>query len=186
MQEFLKDMVQNRIFGKVLAYIYVIEFQKRGLPHLHSLWFLRDEDKFRNGDDIERVVGAELPDPDVDRELYDIILRNNIHGPCGHLKPNAPCMENGKCTKQFPKQFRDETDATGDGYPQYRCRDDSNENHIVRGVPVDNRFIVPYNAYLSKKYHAHVNCEIFFTVGGVKYIFKYIHKGHDCARVEIR
>ena len=29
------DIIKKSLFGKVAAYTYVIEFQKRGLPHAH-------------------------------------------------------------------------------------------------------------------------------------------------------
>ncbi|TBU13530.1 helitron-like helicase [Hamiltosporidium tvaerminnensis] len=33
----MADIIKNKIFGKVKAYCYVIEFQNRGLPHAHIL-----------------------------------------------------------------------------------------------------------------------------------------------------
>ncbi|CAJ2662431.1 unnamed protein product [Trifolium pratense] len=36
----LPDLTKKGILGKVLAYMYTIEFQKRGLPHAHILLFL--------------------------------------------------------------------------------------------------------------------------------------------------
>ena len=63
-----------------------------------------------------------------------------------YSNPNSPCMEDGKCTKKFPKDFR--TYNGSDGYPQYRQRDDG-KFVMKNGVPLDNRYIVPYNPYLS-------------------------------------
>ncbi|GFW78568.1 helitron_like_N domain-containing protein [Trichonephila clavipes] len=89
-----------------------------------------------------------------------------IHGPCGVLNPNAPCIVDGVCTKGYLKQLRDTTAENIDGYDMYRRRD--NVNHIViNGNVLDNRWIVPYNPYLTKKYNAHIN-EIYFT-----HIFKW-------------
>ncbi|GFW80474.1 ATP-dependent DNA helicase [Trichonephila clavipes] len=102
-----------------------------------------------------------------------------IHGPCGVLNPKAPCIVDGVCTKGYSKQFRDTTAENIDGYPMYRRRD--NANHIViNGNVVDKRWIVPYNRYLTKKYNAHINVEI---CSSIKYIFKHVYKGHDCAKV---
>ncbi|CAG8751599.1 9696_t:CDS:2, partial [Acaulospora morrowiae] len=36
-QELKKDLFERGVFGRVIAHIYVIEFQKRGLPHAHIL-----------------------------------------------------------------------------------------------------------------------------------------------------
>jgi Helitron helicase-like domain at N-terminus len=34
-----QDIIKNlsKVFGRVAAHVYVIEFQKRGLPHMHLL-----------------------------------------------------------------------------------------------------------------------------------------------------
>ena len=72
-----------------------------------------------------------------------------MHGHCGIANPNSPCMEDGKCTKKFPKDFMEEIMECG-GYLQYRGRD-GGKYVMKNGVPFDNRYIVPYNPYLSKK-----------------------------------
>jgi hypothetical protein len=41
----IKDIKSGKIFGNVAATTYVIEWQKRGLPHAHILIFLSSEDK---------------------------------------------------------------------------------------------------------------------------------------------
>ena len=53
------------------------------------------------------------------------------------------------------------------------------------GVPLDNRHIVPYNPYLSKKYNAHINVEICSTINSCKYLYKYVYKGPDMASVQV-
>ena len=50
---------------------------------------------------------------------------------------------------------------------------------------IDNRNIVPYNKYLSLRYNAYINVEICCTVKAVKYLFKYIYKGHSCTTVRV-
>ena len=109
-------------FGVPRAHVHVIEFQKRGLPHCHMLIILRGEDKLRNREDIDRIISAEIPDPEEDLELYNLVCSCMIHGPCGVQNPNSVCMENGECKKRFPKPFRDETVENVNGYPAYRRR----------------------------------------------------------------
>ncbi len=42
LQCIMDDKLKRHIFGKVIAMMYVIEFQKRGLPHAHILLILDD------------------------------------------------------------------------------------------------------------------------------------------------
>ncbi|XP_028057451.1 uncharacterized protein LOC114261381 [Camellia sinensis] len=65
-----------------------------------------------------------------------------------------------------------------DGYPIY-CRRNNDQAHIVGGKEVDNRDIVPYNAYLSKCFNCHINVKVCAGMRCVKYIYKYIYKGYD-------
>ncbi|XP_047129685.2 uncharacterized protein LOC100201102 [Hydra vulgaris] len=181
---FLKDIFKHGVLGKVVSHVQVIEFQKRGLPHVHILLHFVNADKLETAEDIDSLISAEIPDPAVDPELFDIIKSCMIHGPCGILNPNSPCMKDGKCTKKFPKEFNPHTVAIFNGYPRYR-RVDNGRIVNIKGNQVDNRWVVPYNPWLSKKYQAHINVEACMTIKSVKYLYKYIYKGHDCANVVI-
>ncbi|KAL7117461.1 hypothetical protein ACP275_03G072900 [Erythranthe tilingii] len=64
------------------------------------------------------------------------------------------------------------------GYVTYRRRDDG-QKVLVRNVLLDNRFVVPYCPFLLAKFNCHINVEICADVKLVKYLYKYIHKGHD-------
>ena len=107
------------IFGKTRCYMYAIEWQKRGLPHTHILIWLADKIK---SNQIDQVISAELPDPVVDKALFDIVTNNLIHGPCGHLKPNSPCMVDNKCSENFPKHFRRLRDSSQTTRPSNHSR----------------------------------------------------------------
>ena len=37
LEEFLDDIAKGEIFGELAARMHVVEFQKRGLPHVHIL-----------------------------------------------------------------------------------------------------------------------------------------------------
>jgi hypothetical protein len=56
---------------------------------------------------------------------------------------------------------------------------------LVHGVELDNHWVVPHNVYLSTKYDAHINVEVCNNIRVVKYLFKYVYKGHDRATIEI-
>ena len=171
--------IKNGLFGNVVATVHTIEFQKRGLPHMHLLIFLDQPYKFRNPEDVDTLVSAQIPDPATHPTLYETVSTCMLHGPCG-----AKCMVNGKCSKNFPKSFRDDTHFGEDGYPDYARPD--NGCKITKGNNVyDNRHVVPYNPYLSAKYNCHINVEVCASISAIKYIHKYIYKGHDRATIEI-
>lgn len=186
-KELLHLINQTEIFGKVQTYLYTVEFQKRGLPHVHLLLCLQDKCKFREISDIDKVVSAEIPDSN-DTVLYNLVKCHMVHGPCGSLNPNSVCMVDGKCKKEFPKQFVNETKENVNGYPLYRRRNNSRTiTKQIRGnnIEVDNRYIVPYNPFLLLYFQAHINVEICASVHSIKYIHKYVYKGHDCANVQV-
>ncbi|XP_065665574.1 uncharacterized protein LOC136086999 [Hydra vulgaris] len=182
----LNDIFKHGVLGKVVTHVQVIEFQKRGLPHAHILLHLANDDKLETAQDISNLICAEIPDPVVNHKLYDIIKTCMIHSPCEILNPNSPCIKDGVCSKNYPKEFNADAVAVHNGYPQYRRCDDGLVINI-KGNNVDNRWVVPYNPWLSKKYQAHINVEACMSVKAVKYLcmYKYIHKRHDCANVLI-
>jgi len=47
------------------------------------------------------------------------------------------------------------------------------------GFVFDNRWVVPYNPYLTMRYQCHINVEVYSSITAVKYFYKYVYKGHD-------
>lgn len=186
LQELLCDIIVNGVFGNVGAYVYTIEFQKRGLPHAHILVILAEDCKFRSAADVDDVVCAFLLDPATDRRLHDCVTSHMIHGPYGTVNPQCPCMVDNSCSKDFPKPYAEETVYVADGgYPKYR-RPDDGRVVLVRGHEVGNECVVPYSPYLLTKYDAHINVEICTSIKSVMYIYKYIFKGHDRVTLEVQ
>lgn len=183
LKQLLFDIIKQKIFGLVVAHIYVIEFQKRGLPHAHILIILHPDYKIRGSDEIDSIVCAEIPNRLKNPDLFHVVTKYMVHSPCGNLNLNAPCMLNGVCSRNYPKEFRDET-TEKDGFPVYRRREC--DPIAIGNQSVDNRWIVPYNPYLSTRYQAHINVEVCASVKSVKYLFKYVYKGHDCASFGVK
>ena len=89
--------------------------------------------------------------------------------------------------KSFSKDFVAHTDINTNGYPTYRRRNTGATVTLKRGdkeYQVDNRWTVPYNKYLLLKYDCHINLEFCASITSVKYIFKYVYQGHDCADIQ--
>jgi hypothetical protein len=134
--------------------IHVIEFQKRGLPHCHLLLWVDKRDVPTTGEDIDLTICAEIPDKRTHPRLYEIIMSHMIHGPYEAINKNSPCMDGEKCAKKFPKAFCEETIVNDNGYPTYRRIDTGVTHRLERGqldFEVDNRWVVPYNPWLSLK-----------------------------------
>jgi len=184
LKELINDIHKNHILGRTIAGIYVIEFQKRGLPHAHILIFFTEDSKPHTVEDMDRMISAKLMNSKTNKLAHETITKCTMHGPCGAAFPNAPCMEEGKCKKQYPRKFQSETVTDVNGYPIYQRRD-TWHTVLVHGIELDNRWVVPHNVYLSTKYDAHINVEVCNNIRAVKYLFKYVYKGHDRATVEI-
>ncbi len=99
LKEMINDIHKNHILGRTIAGIYVIEFQKRGLPHAHILIFFTKDYKPHTVEDIDRMMSAKLPNSETNELAHKTLARCMMHGPCGAAFPNAPCMEKGKCKK---------------------------------------------------------------------------------------
>lgn len=80
-------------------------------------------------------------------------------------------MVNDACQRKFPNNYRDQTLLNLNGYPVYRRRN-TGVTVQVGCNSVDNGNVVPYNAYLLKKYRAHIDVEISLSVKSIEYIFK--------------
>ncbi|VDO26371.1 unnamed protein product [Onchocerca flexuosa] len=66
-----------------------MEWQKSELPHAHILIWLYDK---ISSNEIDDVISTEIPDPDVDKDLYEVVTKNMIHGLCDTLNPKSPYM----------------------------------------------------------------------------------------------
>ena len=79
----MKEIETNRVFGNKVAHVFTIEFQKRGLPHIPALLFLKGPDKIRTCAQVNKLVCAEFPDPKDEPMLFETIKCCMVHGPCG-------------------------------------------------------------------------------------------------------
>eukprot|EP00794_Sanderia_malayensis_P002203 gene2203-biopygen1972 len=183
-KELLCDILDLNFFGKVVAYVYTVEFQKCGLPHTHMIISLAHEDKPRTPADVDRIISAEIPDENTHVHEHRMVKKHMMHGPCGVLNPSCVCMQGGKCKKKFPKDLAQQTEFNVNGYPLYRRRGQTTAQ--LRQHRLNDSWVVPHNIKLLLKFDCHMNVEVCTTVKSVKYIFKYIHKGNEMAHVEIR
>ncbi|KAL7607546.1 hypothetical protein Lser_V15G15147 [Lactuca serriola] len=135
--------------------------------------------------EYRRYITAELPDTASEADLYKTVTTCMLHGQCGLLNIRAPCMQDMKCTKHFPKPFLESTTFDENGYVRYRRR--SNISHVLHnGIIIDNGYVVPYNKRLCSRFDAHINVEYCRWNMMIKYLFKYISKGVDRVRLTLQ
>jgi hypothetical protein len=183
MKALLCDILENGVLGVVVAYSYAVEFQQRGLPHLHAIFIVRPEDKPHTAAVIDNVLSAQLPDSATDPVYFGAVCKHMLHGPCGVHKLTHYCMRNGVCRFDYPKRLAAETTIPADGYanlarpvgPQYE----------TNSFTYDNSWVVPHNRYLLLKYNAHINIECSASISVVKYMFSYIYKGSTATTATI-
>ncbi|GKE60363.1 hypothetical protein Tco_1510730 [Tanacetum coccineum] len=71
-QSFVTFLKEERIFGNVIG---------------------DSESKIKSAEDVDQYISAELPDPRIDPDRYNIVSETMMHGPCGAANLKASCMK---------------------------------------------------------------------------------------------
>ncbi|ONL94653.1 hypothetical protein ZEAMMB73_Zm00001d028081 [Zea mays] len=91
-------MTKHHILGKIRAYVYVVEFQKREKVQANC------------PDQYDHLISAEIPDKKKYPELYKMVIKHMMHGPCGLLNPKCPCTKGrASCKNHYPRAFSNAT-----------------------------------------------------------------------------
>ena len=103
----------SQIFRPISAFTYSIEWQKRGLPHMHLLLWLSTP---IHPDEIDNLIRAEIPG-DRDPELQQLVLDHMVYRPCGDAGTPGPVHERPAMLKgisqgPLPKRHKWEMTAT--------------------------------------------------------------------------
>lgn len=158
----------NEIFpnaGRALYTIHSIEFQKRGLPHIHIL--LKYPSECIQPFDIDSVISAEIPK---DSDDADLVQKFMIHK---HPSDDSPpstycqCVVNGVrvCRFGYPQPLQSATTIDPEGWIHYRQRKEGDQWVVAHCLP------------LLRAFNCHMNMEAANTSHLFQYLFKYIHKG---------
>ena len=181
-QQALLQKIQKGYYGPVAGLVYTIKYQKRGLPHMHLLIFLEDEHKIWVIEQIDAFISAQIPDPIAHPQLYDAVSRYMIH----NCSPQC-CVENGRCKKNFPKSFCEQTVMKDDGYPEYARPDNGRTIQKVINNNAEvytNEQVIPHPRELIVEFNSHINLEVCASIKSIKYVHKYIYKGPDHATLQ--
>ena len=53
------------------------------------------------------------------------------------------------------------------------------------GRQLDSRWVVPHHLWLCQMFDCHINVKICAPIHAVKYVYKYIYKGHDRVQAQL-
>src|SRR4051794_37365519 len=70
---FLHNIKKDNFLRRATTHVYTIEFQKRGLPHMHFLIFLHNDSKIKEPADVDRIVYVEFPNQQTDPDLFNTV-----------------------------------------------------------------------------------------------------------------
>ncbi|POS85369.1 hypothetical protein EPUL_004325, partial [Erysiphe pulchra] len=208
------DVEKRYVFGVNTGSVYTIENQKRGLLHAPILLFLHRDVVSRCAEQVDELVLAQVFDPELAAIVKNLFsswslrsgipnapymynmqhrLRSSLHDEIClqvqeilDLPPSLKglCMRDGKRRKGFPKRFYEQTTMVENSFPEYE-RPDYGVRWGTERFMFDNRWVIPYNPYLTKKCKAYINMKITTCgVRSIKYLVKYLHKESDRATLQ--
>lgn len=145
----------------------------RGLPHAHCFFFMTSQSKTTLAHTlfVDSIISEKIL-PASSSTLCQVIPKHNMHRLCESFNPSAVYMDDGICTKWFPKQFVEKTGhhnaqlsvAYRRRAPDSGVRIASWTCHTPGGTPTtetaDNSWVVPYSSKLSVMFLCHLNVEL--------------------------
>jgi len=178
---------------KIHFEVRVIEYQRRGLPHVHLVIKFEDhaslpryEHKAALAQWIDDHITAVYPstifdeepleaDEEYEQDLdYAEIVKSHMMHKC-FPEANGGCKnDKNRCSKGFDNNFvSDETTFDEKGFPQYKR------------PTVKSLFVVPHNKQLLKDWNGHANVEYAGSTYTVIYLYKYLFKGSKSVKLRL-
>ncbi|XP_006824386.2 uncharacterized protein LOC100379079 [Saccoglossus kowalevskii] len=111
---FLKHVIMSPAepIGEIVDYFYRVEFQQRGSPHTHCLFWVKDAPRVDDNEDIEvtefvdKYITCGIPSEESDDELFEIVNSVQKHS----MRHSKSCRKQGtSCRFNFPRPPSKET-----------------------------------------------------------------------------
>jgi PIF1-like helicase/Helitron helicase-like domain at N-terminus len=151
----------NSNWGHLNHFFERVEFQNRGAPHTHTiLWVEKSIPEMIE----ENLIRSDLPDPNTEPELYQLVLSHQIHT-CSPGKCGGPAPPGQVCKKKFPRP-----------YSPITYYDAEQSRYVYRCVNERDRWVVPYHAPTLLIWNAHMNIQYVSSKNLGKYLTKYVVK----------
>jgi len=157
-------------WGKWQHYWERDEFQNRGAIHTHGIAFV---EKSINDLVLENVIRADLPDPNLEPELYQKVITHQIHH-CQEYHCGGPPRPGSRCSKGFPQPLSDTTHE-----------DEKTLRYIYKRTKEADRWIVPYHAPTLMLWNGHICFQYVTSAHLQKYLIKYVSKAEPSELFEL-
>ena len=168
-----EELMQALGFGPVKHFVWRLEFQVRGAPHVHALIWLANRVPLCH---LEKIMFATKPSSQDSPKLFQLVTGPMVHScslqRCKRGDPNARCRY---------------------GFPKAPCRDIHVSEDGVLALPrgSDDALIVDYSPSLLLKWGGHAHIHILRTEehpecspNAIYYIVKYNFKNEPSLRVD--
>ena len=183
-QKFIAFMKSSsKPIGEIVDYFWRVEFQLRGSPHVHSLWWVKEAPDLQTVEGLRAVPGfidqyitTKIPTEGEDDELRALVMRLQRH------KHTHTCQKNGRrgCRFDYPKQPSPETrlKTNADGGNKARF-------YVIKREPAAE-MVNPYNEHLLRAWRANMDVQVVGSVyGAALYVTHYICKDESQALKQV-
>jgi hypothetical protein len=167
----MKFIKSTNLLGKISAFVWRIEYQKRGLPHAHILFWtdLNTQDV----EAVEAVINVRYPkkspflkDQNMTEDMHVLIDRFQIHHHCQRCR-----TADGKCKYGFPQELVASTTI---------------RNHRYQFARVEGeQLIIPNNPELLAHFRSHHCLEVIHSNQCISYVLKYCAKNSDSGHIAL-
>ena len=160
-----------------MDYFWRVEFQLRGSPHIHSLWWVKDAPDLQTVEGlhtvpsfIDQYITTKIPAEGEADELRELVMRLQRH------KHTHTCQKNGRCGCRFdyPKHPRLSSPVT-----RLKTHTDGGNKarfYIIKRE-IGAEMVDPYNQHLLCAWKANMDIQVVGSVyGAALYVTHYICK----------
>lgn len=161
--------------GKVVDYFWRIEFQMRGSPHLHSLWWIKDAPNLDTPEGIkeapkfiDKYISTEIPtEYKLMCKRVSALQRHNHTKTCRKYCPK----NKQSCRFGFPQPLSAQTVMKSKG-----CIETSPHCYTMKRLP-GCEYINPYNTAILRLWNANMDIQMVGSAfDAAKYVCSYICK----------
>jgi hypothetical protein len=168
---------ESQPIGVIERFFWRVEFQMRGSPHIHSLWWVENAPDIRTEEGkqalpefVDKYVSCKLPSKDEDPELRKKVQALQVHEHSHTCKKfQGKSSRHANCRFDYPQCVSEFTVLKEDLLRSSKC-------YTLKRA-VGEEYINPYNPTLLLEWNANMDIQFVGGVyGAAKYICSYVCK----------